>query len=350
MKTIGLTGANGQVGFEVTAILAKDGLAKPIAIGRTDYSLATLRRLGVVARSGNLADSADSSRLLDGCDLLADFAWPHGIDAVMSPQVQAHIKNSIVSLPVDAHYVFISTQSVFRLLRHEPSFKIYGLAKRRAERLAISLGQRLNKKVYVLRLGEVHGPFQNCSRCRVADFRDQTALVPRLKSGVVWGHNIAEALLRIAEGGVRPGVYTLLAHPEWSYREVHAYYAKWAGLPCTVVEEEPPRDSGWLRNRLDRLAESGRGLVVGLAVREKELIEWSLYRLNPSLAQRLRLRHYQKSARRDIQTLEDARQWRPYRQEREVPGRRFTALTDVRSIIFERNRELLEWVNTRLNP
>ena len=62
MSTISLGGANGQVGFEVAAILAKEGYASPVAVGRSPYSLATLRLLGVPTRAGVIR-SASSGKM-----------------------------------------------------------------------------------------------------------------------------------------------------------------------------------------------------------------------------------------------------------------------------------------------
>jgi nucleoside-diphosphate-sugar epimerase len=346
MSTIIVGGANGQVGFEVAAILAKERYGSPVAVGRSPYGLATLRLLDVPTRAGDLGDADQAGALVGDADVFADFAWPRGLDAALSPALLARLGNGMRAMPRQAAFVFISTQSVYHLWPTQPAFRTYALTKLRAERFVLRLGRSLGKRTYVLRLGDVHGPFQASSRAQIDSFRATPAFVPKLKSGTVWSYDIARALVRIGEGDVSPGIYTLLAAPEWSYAELHEYYARWTHTASPVIEQDTQRRS-WLRTRRAMLAGQAAGAIAGLVRREREVVEWGLHRTLPSLSRHLRFRYYLREARRDVARLAEATRWRPYSQEREVPGRRFP-VEDCRHDIQERNRALLRWTQERL--
>jgi hypothetical protein len=208
---------------------------------------------------------------------------------------------------------------------------IYSASKRHGERLAVRLGRKLGKEVYVLRLGQVHGELQGVTRNILWSLRRETAYVPRSVSYTVFTYTIAEALANIAAGRERPGVYSLVSAPEWSWREVHEYYCRRAGIEPRIVEEPcPPRPSfrpdAWLRQRIMALARANQEL--GLAYVLRHL---------PALELRARSRYHTQRAAAEIAEARGADRYRPFRGVvvGDVPGRRLQHLSDSRSAMIE---------------
>jgi len=293
-------------------------------------------------RHGRLTVEAEARSLLKGATLVADFGWPTNTIGKMD-EICRQIRNAIRQSPVGVPYVFISTQSVFCLDPSNPQITSYRLSKRRAEQTAIREGRRTGHPVYVLRLGQVHGPLQSVSKAILLEFRPETALVPAVDSYAVFTYSIAEALANIAAGRATPGVYTLLAYPQWRWPEVHAYYSRWTGIKSEAVEE-PLRPEA--SSTLTRMRHMLRGFFGNEIFRQREMAEYFGTSLFPQKLRRLRLAHYRKQAAAEIGQLRALQSWRPYGQKVSIPGRRFTGMRDIRGEIFDKNQWLLARVRS----
>ena len=73
---VAILGANGQVGTELCMFLHLGGFARPVAVARSEYSLAMLRRLGIESRVA--AD--DVRRVIEDCDAVVDLVHPWQTD------------------------------------------------------------------------------------------------------------------------------------------------------------------------------------------------------------------------------------------------------------------------------
>src|SRR5262249_34497613 len=113
----------------------------------------------------------------------------------------------------------------------------YAREKLACERLAVRLGHKLRKKVYVLRLGHVCGELQgitNLIRDEIAAGRVRLP-APDRKSNVVYVATIADAILQAAAGELgEPGVYDLLNSPQWTWKEVYGYEGQRAGQDLKI--------------------------------------------------------------------------------------------------------------------
>ena len=335
-------GANGQVGLEVCLFLSDMPDVQVTPVSRTEYGLALLRRLGIAGRHGRMTTETEAGRLLQGAALVADFGWPTNTIGRMDV-ICGQIRNAIQQAPAGVPYVFISTQSVFCLDPSSPQFTAYRLSKRQAERTARREGRKAGRPVYVLRLGQVHGPLQSVSKMIIRDFRSDSAQVPAVDSYAVFTYSIAEALANIAAGRETPGVYTLLAHPQWRWPEVHAYYSRWTGIKSEAVEE-PLRPGA--SSTLTRMWHMLRGFFGNEIFRQREMAEFFGTSLFPQKLRRLRLAHYRKQAAAEIGQLRALQSWRPYGQKVSIPGRRFTGMRDIRGEIFDKNQWLLARVRS----
>ena len=86
-----LIGANGQVGAEITLLLANSAGIKVRPIVRSRSGSAFLRFRGVPVMHGSVSDPAQSKRLQDGGDVIANFALALGTPALsMANNEQNH--------------------------------------------------------------------------------------------------------------------------------------------------------------------------------------------------------------------------------------------------------------------
>jgi hypothetical protein len=154
-----------------------------------------------------------------------------------------HIRNILDFSPAGAPYVYISSISAFGMRDAESQLRNYFLAysryaadKRYLERAALSGSSRRN--VYVLRLGQVHGQLQTVSREFAEEILSGAVYLPfaaATDSYTVFCFTIAEALVNIALGKEKPGRYTLVSTPFWSWAQVYEYWASWHQLKLKLL-------------------------------------------------------------------------------------------------------------------
>ena len=341
MPTIGILGANGQVGSEVCLFLSQMSGVRVIPICRTELSSAFLRQCGLECRHGTF-DSPEATRnLLADCDLVIDCSLPKGRPSEIRASMTRLITNGIRFAPSNARFVYISTVMAFGVggrdkfwRDHHVSRTIYGATKRYAERLCFRLGRRVGREVYILRLGQVHGQLQAASWGLLHGIRNEVTYVPAGPSWTVFAFTIAEALLNIALGKERPGLYTLVSSPQWSWKELHEFYCRRLGVRPQIVEEECEDTAriwlGRVRSLWTRLILNP--LLATLA-RNREIIAGNLLSVFPKLERRTAALYSRRSAAAQIAEARSQREYRPYEQalRGNVPGQRLRSLSDSRT-------------------
>lgn len=341
MPTIGIIGANGQVGSEVCLYLSQMDKVKVIAICRTEYGSAFLRRCGLNCRHGSLSQPEEAKRLLAGCDLVADFSLPKGLPSQVRSSVKMILINSIQAAPPQARFVYISSTMAFgmslrgnqRAYRHYMvSRSVYGATKRFGERLAIRLGRKFGRKVYVLRLGQVHGELQSVSRSLIRQMRDEAAYVPRALSDTVFAFTIAEALRNIAMGKEKSGRYTLVSSPEWSWREIHEFYARRCGIQPQILEVETRNGT---RPVLSDIARNILRICIGFLNRNRELFMAHILYALPRLELRAKALNLIRNASNGITQGVSQSRYAPYDPIiGKIPGQRLSFLSDSRTAMM----------------
>lgn len=333
---IAVVGANGQVGAEVCLFLFLRGDVDVVPIARAEYSTSLLRRAGLTCRHGSFSRQDEALRLSADCDLLADFSWPRGTPDQVRGFIDTNVRNAVSCLPAPSTYVFISTQSVYRLTSRDPIYRVYGRTKRQAESLARRWGARWRRPVYVLRLGQVHGLLQSVSHDLMAEMRPGPTLIPVMDSYTVFAFTVAEALAHIALGREIPGTYTLVSVPPWTWREVHTYYAEKASVTPVLIDV--PLEAR--RFALPRV--SPRALLApawSFVQRYRDVFNDLAYQVRPEIAERARAAYLRRRARQEVARTLPA-PWQPYLQERAVPGRRLVSLSDSRLTMHEPTRRV----------
>ena len=242
---IAVVGANGQVGREVSLFLSVMGI-EVIPISRTELGGIFLERCGLNCRYGSVGDEKEVKRLLDGCDLVVDFAHPNDLSSKIRKAVKLNIDNITRYTPKGAPYVYISTISAFGMRHDDSKMKnyffsrtTYAADKRYLERHALK--QQDKRDIYVLRLSQVHGELQKVSQ----EFMDETACgkvsLPfsvDTNSYTVFSYSVAEAIINIAQGKEQPGRYTFVSTPEWSWGEVYTYWARQTGIEFELTSHK----------------------------------------------------------------------------------------------------------------
>ncbi len=342
MVTIGILGANGQVGSEVCLFLSQLGDVRVIPICRTELGATLLRRCGLECRIGTLVNEAEATRLLAECDLVADFTLPRGARV---SEIRAAIKQTVETVmryaPAGAPFVYISSLVAFGVSPADQTFRtrflsptLYGSTKRYAERLVFRVGKRVNRDAYVLRLGQVHGELQSVSRGIRQRLDEEIAHVPLGNSHAVFTYTIAEALVNIANRKEKPGQYSLISAPDWSWTEVYEYYAHRAGCTPNIVSYEFSADKRSTGHALKSIARRIAKPVIQGAGRHREAITGYLLRPLPKLEQRLRAAWGLQRARTEVSEMTALKlkdQYRPFKLHGEVPGNRLRSISDCRT-------------------
>lgn len=337
MITIGVIGANGQVGAEVCLFLNNWEDVKVVAICRTMLGSAVLRTMGIECRHGSLQDADAAKSLLAGCDLVADFSLPKGSAADIKAVYRANIANAVESASAKTKYVFISSLMALGMKGAGEHFRhhwvpktVYATTKRFGERLACRLGRKKGIGVFVLRLGEVHGVLQKCSKTWRTFFAQTppTVVVPHRESYSVFGYTIAEALIHIAQGKEQPGVYSLVSTPEWTYQELFEYLA---GKPVALeVARSPGLFQVW-SSKLKRM------VVVGLR-NHRDLAQAHVFRFMPRYAQQVKLTHWVSQIRAKENLLRNASKYLVPAMRGIPPGKRLSSISDSRVTMHEKVR------------
>jgi dTDP-4-dehydrorhamnose reductase len=345
VNTIGIIGASGQVGTEVCLFLKTYPEVRPVAIVRSEISGALLGRLGVEVRHANLADERQAKEMLGDCDLVADFSVPHEASYITA-HYERNITRALECTKAGARYVFISSINAFgmsgRFNRAKKYFlphTLYAHTKRYGERLTFRLGKRVGKETFVFRLGHVHGLLQQVSEeTRVLVRRPYRRFAyPDTPSYTVFCHTIAEGLVHTAQGSERPGIYTVVSHPAWTWREVLNYYVE----PGKRIEVDlvPSARAGMASRAASALGSSVRGFLNDY----RETIRTNILRLMPALENRAAARLYTQRAIGQIQEFQNLSIYRPEGVHEGVfPGPRLARISDSRVSMAEKTRQVEE--------
>lgn len=257
MSKIGILGASGQVGAEVTLLLSNHSDRCLTPICRNPSSSAFLRYSGVPCRHGIVTDPKDAYGLLGDCDVIANFALSKGLPHKVRVLNNKIIEHSIKYSAKNTKIIYFSTMSVYGEPRPDAFFSwpnAYAREKLHGERLAMRTGRSCGKQVYVLRLGHVCGDLQNITNMIRKIIETGPVLMPnggQNLSNTVYTATIAEAIINIASGLEKPGIYDLMCVPQWTWREVYEYEADFIIQKLQIENIEATK-----RKRVDALIKS----------------------------------------------------------------------------------------------
>jgi nucleoside-diphosphate-sugar epimerase len=305
---IGIVGANGKVGSEVTLLLNCMEDLTVVPIVRSEYAGAFLETCDIRTRVASSELSLKAA--LRSCDAVVDLTSPLGAVAVeFRESITAHVRELMAQLPNAARFVFASSIMAFgmgsgdRRIRHyRLSRTSYGAQKRRAEREVRIANAGVGRESFVLRLGEVHGDLQPVTGHYVDAVRQGPVMLRRSldrESIVVTCYTIANAVRNIALGRETPGLYTLVEQPAWSWRDFFRWIATNLGTDV-VLEVADESDERLSLSRLLRhgVANASEELV-GLATRNKDILT-SYLPISAEREYRLKIQHLTRRAALEV--------------------------------------------------
>jgi nucleoside-diphosphate-sugar epimerase len=304
VPTIAIIGAAGNVGTELCVTLNQYDDVRVLAICRSTLEAALLKRCGVQCRIGSV--ESDAATLLKDVDTIVDLAIPRGLPSDFRTVTRLMVEGAMKNSKPGARYVFSSSIMAFgmrdpeerRLRKYFFAHSLYGIKKRWAERTIFNIARAVGREAYVLRFGQVHGEIQNSTERLIADIAttppDSAYFVPRTPSNTLFVTTIADAVLKISDGRERPGLYTLVSAPQWSWTQIVEHYAGRNGLRVNAVEVEvgPPVRAASLRGLL-----AGFGNAV---FRHRDLAAGYLLAFAPRYELRAKAMNAVRRARREL--------------------------------------------------
>ena len=338
---IAVIGANGQVGREVSLFLHVMGV-DVVPVSRTEIGGVFLERCGLTCSYGSVSDKNDAARLLEGCDLVADFAHPNNLPSKIRQAVKSNIDNIIHCAPQGAPYVYMSTISAFGMHHEDSKMKdyffprtSYAADKRYLERHAQSYNKE--RDIYVLRLSQVHGILQTVSRQFMEETASGNVTLPfsaDTDSYTVFCYSIAEALINIAQGKECVGRYTLVSTPTWSWGEVYNYWAKQYGGKLEISTQGNADSENvvlkFFRNLVGFLVTP----IVRLGIKHRQLILNNFLVGNLWFQERLQAEYLRRRASSEMSEGTNSVEGRKF-QVGKIPGNRLSSLTDSRITMEE---------------
>lgn len=343
---VAVIGANGQVGREVSLFLSVMNV-EVVAISRTELGGIFLERCGVACRYGSISDECDAKRLLEGCDIVADFAHPRGLPYKIREAVSLNVNNIVKFAPEGAPYVYMSTISAFGM-RHEDSkmknhflaHTTYAADKRYLERHVLS--HQNTRDIYVLRLSQVHGELQKVSQQFIDEVVEGDIALPfheDTSSYTVFCYSIAEAIINICSGKERPGIYTVVSTPYWSWGDVYRYWASRQGIQVNLLASAKKNDestkSRFLRNAGKLLAKP----VIDLGVKYRMLVLNYVFFGFPMIQEKMQAIHLKRKAASEISKGKPVKARRKF-QVGTIPGKTLVSLSDSKLTMQERTAEV----------
>jgi len=335
MKRIAIIGANGQVGSEVSLLLSMMPDVEVVPVCRTEIGSAFLRKAGLPVRHAKPVERDEMRRVLEGCDVVADFSLPVGAASEVRASMKQIIPNLAEAAPPGVPLVYLSSITAFGFANFRQPLKyyqfsrnVYGSCKRFGEHLARSSAAKTGRPAFVLRVGVVHGELQAFSRKirqQVRTAGDVAVSVPDCESYAVFAVTITEALVAIARGLEEPGTYTMLPNPGVRWKNLHEWYCRRAGIEPNVRLLGPDPEP----SAMSKLAQGVIGPVKRLGIAGKDVVAGYLTAVLPALERKLRTLYHIQSADQEIGSGLRASQYRPYGNNHTVfPGRRLGHLTE----------------------
>ncbi|MBK9180746.1 MAG: NAD(P)-dependent oxidoreductase [Acidimicrobiales bacterium] len=246
-----IVGANGNVGTELALRLASGGAAEVVGVCRNRSGSAFLRLHGIECRHGDVTNASEARALLADSDVVLQLAYSVPRTRQSRLQNRLIVVNCVRYAPRGAAVVLASTIMVYAPNVPFVLPDAYGLEKRRLERIGRGAGTRHDRPVFVFRLGHCLGPLQPQSTEIERSLAGPVSLpaAGERDSNTIYVASIAEALMNVADGRARQGVYDLVSWPQWSWRQVYEEHAQAIERRAQISRGRGP---GWSRDRLRR--------------------------------------------------------------------------------------------------
>jgi dTDP-4-dehydrorhamnose reductase len=231
--TVGIVGANGQVGTELCFIL-RESRVRPIPIVRNSVGAATFDHYGFDVRIADVGDLTDANEALSDLDavVVAAFASPISRGNFTPRQSRAVnerlARNSVRAASDVATVIYFSSVAAFGRELDVSENWWYVREKRNVETAFKEECELHDCDGYIHRIGLVLG--QNLDRTESIESRLASSgridveASATAASNTVHTVSIADAILACIGTDTSPGTYTIVNKPQWTWRQVFEHY------------------------------------------------------------------------------------------------------------------------------
>jgi dTDP-4-dehydrorhamnose reductase len=234
---LGLIGANGAIGTELSFLLKND--VNLIPITRNRLGSIFLKHHNFLCRVCDVSQENDAKKYLSDLDAIIILSYstdPYsGRQTRSSQKINTKIiKNSIKFSSKNSIIIYFSTIRAFSndIVPNTSNFWMkssFEKEKINLEKLILSESKKNNKKAFILRISQVFGdnqPRTNIFKNILSKQKINVSVDPERISNIVHTVTIKDAIFNCLNPISTPGIYSLTNNPQWTWKEVIDYYKK----------------------------------------------------------------------------------------------------------------------------
>ena len=278
---LGLIGANGNVGTELSFLLKNN--VELIPIVRNRLGALFLDYHDFPSRLSDISKENDALESLSDLDSIIISSY--SVDTYSGSQTRSSqkinediIKNVIKFSKDNIKLFYFSTIRAFSndIVPNSLNFKMksnFEKEKIHLEKIFLSESKKNSKRAFIFRMSQVFGENQPRTRYfRKALSHDKVIVQvsPEKKSNIVHIQTIKDAIIKCLENNYDSGIYSLVNNPQWTWKNVIDYYKK----PDTIIEYESEILS---QNKLHIPEKNENGFFWNLLKSNKKYIKPLLY-------------------------------------------------------------------------
>ncbi len=235
---IGIIGASSQVGSSLAFYLKQYFDADVTCFIRSSYSRYFFDMLNIPVLQGKPGE-AEYKTAFESFDIVIDSSYPSGQLADIPATIARNMEDTMSLMRPGSAFIHFSSIMAYGMPMDDKqlnNFSIprtsYAYIKRFAEKKAMATGKKYRIDVYNFRLGQVHGFLQSVSGSFHSKLKNQQSItldgLPEDKVNIIFIHSLAEAVLQCNK--LKPAIYTLVASPQWTLKELYEYYLQFFNL------------------------------------------------------------------------------------------------------------------------
>ena len=153
--------------------------------------------------------------------------------------------------------------------------------------------------------------------------------VPKDNSYTIFCYSIAEAIYNIAYDKEKPGIYTGVSFPEWSWSELFQYYSN--NKVKIIIEEN--HSFNFYQN------------IYKIISNNKELIQANFLKYFPNFEKKLKFKNTLAIAKMQISQINNEIYNKFEFFEGSLPGNRIKSLSDTRFLMKQKNLQIMDQIN-----
>jgi dTDP-4-dehydrorhamnose reductase len=234
---LGLIGANGNVGTELSFLLKND--VNLIPIMRNKLGALFLTHHKFPCRIFDISKENDALESL--YDLDSVIICSNAVDSYSGSQTRSSrkinediIKNTTKFTKDNATLFFFSTIRSFSndIVPNTSNFGIkssFEKEKIHLEKLLLSESKKNNKRAFIFRMSQIFGenqPRTNYFRKSLSSDKVHVQVSPEKMSNIVHILTIKDAIMKCLKNQYSTGIYSLVNNPQWTWKNVIDYYKK----------------------------------------------------------------------------------------------------------------------------